>query len=354
MKKIFFAFLFLACAALQAANETFVCDTAVYIIDNAAPHAYLQHDFHLVNKSSKALLITKLERDYKTTEAWYAYTAIEPGQMITIRTHVDVKNRTGQFDEVFLLHDNAGGEIRLLFRVKVVTPDPATAAAVMQFQQKEMNSGEVYQGTVIRQTFQFTNTGNAPLIIRDIRTSDGGGGNKYYGPDTVYPGRSGRIELFHNTAGRIGVLDKVTTVESNNRDGNIMLHLKATVLSCAGMAEISFKEDTIRFDTIEQGTTVHGEYHFTNTGKEPLIIQSAHTSTGAAVADYPKEPIPPGRSAVIKLTFSTSGKMGPQSKTVVVQSNACVGTTVLRYTAYVRARVEDPLPPANVAPLRGN
>lgn len=72
------------------------------------------------------------------------------------------------------------------------------------------------------------------------------------------------------------------------------------------------------FGTIKQGESVTYEFKFKNSGKEPLIINTAVGSCGCTVPEYPKEPIKPNGSGVIKVTFNSTGKSGPQDKTVTL------------------------------------
>ncbi len=72
------------------------------------------------------------------------------------------------------------------------------------------------------------------------------------------------------------------------------------------------------YGTIKQGESVTYEFKFKNTGREPLIINNAVGSCGCTVPDYPKEPIKPNGSGIIKVTFNSAGKMGMQDKTVTL------------------------------------
>lgn len=72
------------------------------------------------------------------------------------------------------------------------------------------------------------------------------------------------------------------------------------------------------FGTIKQGESVTFEFKFKNSGKEPLIINTAVGSCGCTVPEYPKEPIKPNGSGIIKVTFNSAGKSGPQDKTVTI------------------------------------
>jgi len=81
---------------------------------------------------------------------------------------------------------------------------------------------------------------------------------------------------------------------------------------------MTFEEMEFNFGTIKQGDIVTHEFKFKNTGKEPLIINEAHGSCGCTVPEYPKEPIKPNGSGIIKVTFNSAGKMGAQDKTVTL------------------------------------
>lgn len=63
------------------------------------------------------------------------------------------------------------------------------------------------------------------------------------------------------------------------------------------------------------------EFRFTNTGNEPLLVQKPKSSCGCTIPSWPKEPILPGESEVIKVTYRTN-RVGNINKTVTVTSNA--------------------------------
>src|SRR5688572_19226195 len=57
------------------------------------------------------------------------------------------------------------------------------------------------------------------------------------------------------------------------------------------------------FGTIKQDTENKYVFTFTNTGSEPLIIESATGSCGCTVPNYPKAPIPPGGKGDIEVVY---------------------------------------------------
>lgn len=89
------------------------------------------------------------------------------------------------------------------------------------------------------------------------------------------------------------------------------------------------------FGTVKQNTENKYNFKFTNTGKEPLIIESAMGSCGCTVPNYPKEPIAPGSSANIEVVYSPGTQQGAQAKTVTIKANTDPYETKLQIKANV-------------------
>jgi len=107
-------------------------------------------------------------------------------------------------------------------------------------------------------------------------------------------------------------------------------------------ADFKFEVEEYNFGTIKQGDKVSYDFSFTNVGKEPLVITEAHGSCGCTVPSWPKEPIAKSGKGSIHVEFNSTGKMGPQDKTVTITSNAKVGSKVL----HLKGNVEAPPAPA--------
>ena len=85
--------------------------------------------------------------------------------------------------------------------------------------------------------------------------------------------------------------------------------------------QITFEKDLHDFGEIIQGEKVNTEFKFTNTGKNDLLISDAYGSCGCTVPEWPKEPIAPGQSGVIKVQFNSANRSGLFNKTVTVVAN---------------------------------
>lgn len=95
----------------------------------------------------------------------------------------------------------------------------------------------------------------------------------------------------------------------------------ATVLG--GEAEITFENTSHNFGTFsETSPKVTCTFSFKNTGDGPLVIHQAIASCGCTVPQYPKEPIKPGDSGKIVVTYNGAGKFpGHFKKSITIRTN---------------------------------
>ena len=107
--------------------------------------------------------------------------------------------------------------------------------------------------------------------------------------------------------------------------------------------EITFENTVHDYGTIAYGEDGTCYFKFTNTGKEPLIIQKPQSSCGCTVPSWPKEPILPGEGDQIKVTYNTK-RVGSINKTVTVKSNAKNSTVVLRIKGKVEQKPVQTMP----------
>ena len=85
---------------------------------------------------------------------------------------------------------------------------------------------------------------------------------------------------------------------------------------------IKFENSTHDFGTFDESLgKVTTEFKFTNEGNAPLVITRTAASCGCTTPEYPKEPISPGKSGIIKVTFNAKGRPGNFQKSVYVYAN---------------------------------
>lgn len=99
--------------------------------------------------------------------------------------------------------------------------------------------------------------------------------------------------------------------------------LTFTVISASAQATLKFEKTTHDFGTFEESQAQTVVFKFTNTGDSPLVIHQAFSSCGCTVANYTKEPVRPGDSGEVRVTYNGRGKFpGKFKKSVTIRSNA--------------------------------
>lgn len=96
-------------------------------------------------------------------------------------------------------------------------------------------------------------------------------------------------------------------------------------------ADIKFEKTTYNVGefAVEKPVT-HATYKFTNVGNAPLVIHQVVASCGCTVPTYSKEPILPGKTGEIKVTYDGTDKpLGFFKKSIIIRSNAKTPTTRL-------------------------
>ena len=97
----------------------------------------------------------------------------------------------------------------------------------------------------------------------------------------------------------------------------------------------SFNKELHDFGQLVDGEKVSYSFTFTNSGDAPLIISSAKGSCGCTVPDWPRDPIAPGESGSIDVTFNSSGRSGKQNKAVTLTANTNPSRKVINITSEV-------------------
>lgn len=101
-------------------------------------------------------------------------------------------------------------------------------------------------------------------------------------------------------------------------------------------ASITVTEESYDFGDIKEadGNATH-TFTVKNNGDMPLVITRVIASCGCTSPDWTKEPIAPGKTGEVKVTFNPKNRPGPFAKTVSIYSNGKRGS----YTVTIRGNV---------------
>ncbi len=126
----------------------------------------------------------------------------------------------------------------------------------------------------------------------------------------------------------MAALSACRITDHSERDGTIGtgdIHFPVTgdgEVDPGKLPAITFDRTHFDMGRVVQGTKVDHRFTFTNTGGSALVITDVRGSCGCTVGkEWPREPVPPGSSAHIEVSFDSEGRSGRQDKTVTIVAN---------------------------------
>ncbi len=96
-------------------------------------------------------------------------------------------------------------------------------------------------------------------------------------------------------------------VACNNTNSTFTEYIKSyskdTVLSADDVTTIEWKSARLDLGKSKRGPDIDMEFQFKNTGKKPLVIDSAFVACGCTEFSLPEQPVMPGKRGIIKARY---------------------------------------------------
>ena len=117
---------------------------------------------------------------------------------------------------------------------KVQQPAYMEKAATMEqtkvnFAAVKHDFGKIKQGDIAKHTFNFTNTGDKPLVLTRVKPSCGCT-TPNWTREAIAPGESGTIDVAFNSGGKRGMQNKTVVVTGNFEERTIVLRFSGEVV----------------------------------------------------------------------------------------------------------------------------
>lgn len=106
-------------------------------------------------------------------------------------------------------------------------------------------------------------------------------------------------------------------------------------LDTSQLARMVFKEQAFDFGEVDAGAVLQHTFTFTNEGAVPLVISDVRSTCGCTVADWPRQPIMPGATGAVPVTFDTKNKNGKQNKPITITANTYPNKTIIHMNGRV-------------------
>jgi hypothetical protein len=188
-----------------------------------------------------------------------------------------------------------------------------------QFETNSHDFGSVVEGDLATHVFKFTNVGNAPIVMTNVRASCGCT-TPEWSKAPVLPGKEGIIKAVYNSKGRPGNFTKSITITSNasqpvkslkisgvvSQDPNRLAaneSKKAFSLVGADKPEFSLVDKEYKFGTLQVGQKITKSFKYTNTGKADLELKNAYSKCRCTTFKSSKNTLKPGETADLEITF---------------------------------------------------
>ncbi|MDW3193093.1 MAG: DUF1573 domain-containing protein [Cytophagales bacterium] len=89
--------------------------------------------------------------------------------------------------------------------------------------------GDIHQGDKVEHTFEFENAGTEPLILSNVLTTCGCTASDWP-REPIAPGELASLKVTFNSAGKIGMQNKIITIVSNATNSRERIKITTNVL----------------------------------------------------------------------------------------------------------------------------
>ena len=118
----------------------------------------------------------------------------------------------------------------LLLAMTLTTVAQDNDYADITFKELSYNFGTIKESKgPVTHKFEFTNTGNKPLILTNV-TASCGCTRPEYPTKPIKPGKKGTIKVTFSPIGRAGAFKKTVKVKTNGREPRSVLQIQGTII----------------------------------------------------------------------------------------------------------------------------
>lgn len=291
--------------------------------------------FSFKNVSSSSIKIQNISVSCGCTSPSWPKGQIEPGATNKIEVTFNPLNRPGEFDKsIDLVLDN-NSHIQLNIKGDVVPKDKGLRdfypilSGNLWFEATSLISGSLHNdSSMVISTKVYNPTSRAITIDWNNSSLPA-----YISPlikrkQIIYPQDSLKISVVYHGNKRKDwgfLTDKFTILtddtDTPNKQFTILLHLKERFSDKGPYAKLQLENKEHNFGRIGYDSSKRISVKVTNTGKKTLFIRKILNKCDCLSFRYSKKGIPPGGSALIRVTLNTEEHVGEFVKAFSIISN---------------------------------
>ncbi|MEO9967789.1 MAG: DUF1573 domain-containing protein [Reichenbachiella sp.] len=297
------------------------------------------YEFEFINAGKAPLVISNVRASCGCTTPAWSKEPVLPGEKGFVKAQYNPRNRPGTFRKSLTITTNGNPAVvqayirgKVIPKVKSLEEQMTVQIGKTRFKSRSVNIGRLTTEKMVRIPFAVYNDSPDTLRFKSeyeapdfIQLS--------FEPDVLAPKQVGSVviaynpdhddNLGHNSHG----IQFYTDEEGADAK---KINVIASITEYFPPLSEEEKEKapklaiTDRLQDIGQmrsGESREAEFILTNTGRSNLNIRKIKSNCGCFVAELNKYDIKPGKSAVLKGTFSSVGRRGNQNKSITVFSN---------------------------------
>ncbi len=193
----------------------------------------------------------------------------------------------------------------------------------VKFEEETFNFGKIKEGEVKTHVFVFQNTGDDPLVVKNVRTSCGCAA-ALVSDKTIDPGKKGEIKVTLNSRGYEGDITKFIYVESNDRSQPVKQLQISAMVQVPPRPRIDLDRYTIDSGLILEGEPIPANATIINRGEQELVVSFSHRDA-KYFSDGGKEVselrIAAGKQVEIEIKIPPRSKAGLIREYILLKSN---------------------------------
>jgi hypothetical protein len=193
----------------------------------------------------------------------------------------------------------------------------------VKFQEEKWDFGKVKEGQVKTHVFVFDNAGDAPLLIKRVRTSCGCAA-ALISDKNVDPGKGGELKVTLNSRGYEGNIAKYIYVETNDRNQPVkQLQISATI-EVPPKPRIDLDRYSVDSGLILEGEPIPAKALIKNRGEKELRVSFSHRDATYLHRGKPVDSelrIAAGKEAEVEIVIPPRPKKGLIREYILLKSN---------------------------------
>ena len=187
-----------------------------------------------------------------------------------------------------------------------------SGSSLMSFLKSTHDFGDINEanGSVSYQ-FEFTNNGNSPLIVQDVKASCGCTTPEWT-REPIKPGEKGTITAEYNPEKRPGAFNKSLTVITNANTQQVRLYIKGNVTPISRAAKEEYpvaiggmrvKYRTVSFETITKEKPMIQAFNVYNDTNGELAFSSQYKAPDHIKLKFSPQSLPPKTVGTVQVTY---------------------------------------------------